>query len=62
MQDINNIVNRRISFRYEPINTKVQVRLLQISYGSTYQDICYKLNVFSLADLSSTRYRALSYT
>ncbi|KAI1080533.1 HET-domain-containing protein [Whalleya microplaca] len=61
-EDLDKTINRKSGFKYRPIDSKAQVRLLRISYGSTYQDVNYKLETFRLADLSSTFYRALSYT
>ncbi|KAL7941002.1 heterokaryon incompatibility domain-containing protein [Trichoderma barbatum] len=59
---IDNRLNRESGFQHPIIKGATETRLLQISQNSTSDVWQYDLVVVSLADLSSTPYRALSYT
>ncbi|KAL7621637.1 hypothetical protein AAE478_008964 [Parahypoxylon ruwenzoriense] len=60
--DLDKILNREHGFKYPPIDPAVQIRLLRIYPLVPCRRRQYSLGVFSLSELSSTRYRALSYT
>ncbi|KAL6832013.1 heterokaryon incompatibility domain-containing protein [Trichoderma camerunense] len=59
---IDNNLNRMSGFRHPAIKSATETRLLQISRNSADHSWQYDLVVVALEDLSSTSYRALSYT
>lgn len=59
---IDNRLNRKSGFRHPAIQAATETRLLKISQDSASQSWQYDLVVVALDDLSSTPYRALSYT
>ncbi|TFB01622.1 hypothetical protein CCMA1212_006335 [Trichoderma ghanense] len=59
---IDNRLNRKSEFRHPAIQRATETRLLKISQDAASQNWQYDLVAISLDDLSSTAYRALSYT
>ncbi|KAH8889016.1 hypothetical protein GQ53DRAFT_870792 [Thozetella sp. PMI_491] len=61
-QDLDKSLNDKSGFRHIDLNPQTEVRLLRISHAEGDIRPRYALETAALADLTSTRYRALSYT